>query len=95
MTDPTAPEARVVLIGKPGCHLCDEARPVVAQVCREAGVPWREQSILEDIALEMAYWEFIPVVLIDGREVARWRVDPAALAGDLRAAGLARPHGTA
>ncbi len=85
----------VVLIGKPGCHLCDEARPVVAEVCAAAGVPWREQSILDDIALEMAYWEFIPVVLVDGREIARWRVDPDALAAALETAGLARPRGTA
>jgi hypothetical protein len=78
---------RVRLVGKPGCHLCDQARPIVAQVCDELGAGWDEVSILEDPSLADRYWELIPVVLVDGVEVGHWHVDPAALR-----AALARPR---
>jgi hypothetical protein len=30
---------RVTFVTRPGCHLCDIARPIVAEVCGELGVP--------------------------------------------------------
>lgn len=70
---------RVVLLGKPGCHLCDEARIVVARVCGELDVAWAERSILDDPALTQRYAEQIPVTLVDGHEHAVWRVDETRL----------------
>ena len=71
---------RVLLLGKPGCHLCDDARATVAEVLSEfPGVEFEERSILDDPALLDAYAEEIPVVLIDGRVHTIWRVDPARL----------------
>jgi hypothetical protein len=70
---------RVVLLGKPGCHLCDEARVVVARVCGELDVAWAERSILDDPALTQRYAEQIPVTLVDGQEHAIWRVNEARL----------------
>ena len=70
---------RVTLIGKPGCHLCDEARTVIAAVCDELGVGWEERSVLDDPVLSDRYWEEIPVTLVDGRPHDFWRVDPARL----------------
>jgi hypothetical protein len=70
----------VTLLGKPGCHLCDDARTVVQQVL--AGHPevsFEERSILDDPDLLDAYAEEIPVVLIDGRLHNIWRVDPVRL----------------
>lgn len=75
--------SRVTLIGKPGCHLCDEARDVVAAVCAEAGAGWSELSIEDDPVLYDAYWERIPVVLVDGAPHDFWRIDPARLAAAL------------
>lgn len=69
----------VTLIGKPGCHLCDEARAVVVSVCAERGVPWQEVSILDDPALASTHWQRIPVVMVDDREIAFWHVTPAQL----------------
>jgi hypothetical protein len=66
---------RVVLIGRPGCHLCDDARAVVAAVCEELGVGWEEQSIEEDPALHDRYWDLIPVTVVDGVQHDQWRVD--------------------
>lgn len=71
--------ARVTLLGKPGCHLCDEAREVVAAVTAELGETFEERSILDDPALQEQYWEQIPVVLVDGRRHTFWRVDPQRL----------------
>ena len=75
----------MTLVGKPGCHLCDAARDVVAQVCRRTGTGWRELSILDDDGLRERYWEQIPVVLVDGEVHDVYRVDEhrleAALAG--------------
>ena len=66
----------VTLLGKPGCHLCDEARTVVAGVLADhPDVAFEEKSILDDPALLDAYAEEIPVVLIDGRVHTIWRVD--------------------
>ena len=79
--DPVEPVAapRVLLIGKPGCHLCDEARDVVAGVCESLGVEWREESVIGNPRWASRYADFIPVVLVDGAEHAMWRVDPAGL----------------
>ncbi|MDT0323549.1 MULTISPECIES: glutaredoxin family protein [unclassified Streptomyces] len=69
----------VTLVGKPGCHLCDAAREVVAGVCGEAGVAWEEKDITRDEELYRLYWEQIPVVLVDGEQHDFWRVNPERL----------------
>jgi hypothetical protein len=79
--------ARVRLVGKPGCHLCDQAREVIARVCAELGESWDEVSILEDPVLADLYWEQIPVTLVDGAVVGTWHVDEAGLRATL-AVGL-------
>lgn len=71
--------ARVTLIGKPGCHLCDEARAVVSSVCRDVGVEWTEISVLDDPALYDEHAERIPVVLVDDRPHDFWRIDATRL----------------
>lgn len=77
MTD--AAGARVLLVGKPDCHLCADARTVVRAVCADLGVSWEERSITDDPALADAYWEKVPVVLVDGVVRDYWRIDPARL----------------
>ena len=67
----------LTLIGKPGCHLCDDARVVVAGVMAEFdGVTLEERNILEDAALHEQYVEEIPVLLVNGRVHNIWRIDP-------------------
>jgi len=75
---------RITLIGKPGCHLCDDARTVVARVAEELGVGWTELDITRDEELAEQYWEQIPVTLVDGRRHDYWRVDEARLRAALR-----------
>ena len=78
--------ARVVMYGRPGCHLCDEARVVVERVCAEVGTSYVEVSIDDDPALQERYGEEIPVTLVDGRRHDFWRVDEARLRAALSAA---------
>jgi hypothetical protein len=72
-------DARVILVGKPGCHLCDDARAIVASVCEETGTSWTEISLLDDPVMADRYAEQIPVVLVDGVVHDFWRVDPTRL----------------
>ncbi|WP_432882942.1 glutaredoxin family protein [Kribbella sp. CA-245084] len=71
--------SRVVMYGKPGCHLCDDAREVIRGVCAEAGVEWTEVDITQDDQLFTQYGEQIPVTFVDGKQHDFWRVDPARL----------------
>ncbi|TQO19523.1 glutaredoxin-like protein DUF836 [Rhodoglobus vestalii] len=74
---------RLTLIGKPGCHLCDDARDVITRVIAELSprmvVELVEKSILDDEELHTKHWDEIPVVLINDRVHTIWRVDPARL----------------
>jgi glutaredoxin len=78
---------RITLIGKPGCHLCDDAREVIARVAAELGVGWEERDITQDAELHRRYWEQIPVTLIDGVQHDFWRVDEQRLRAALAARG--------
>jgi hypothetical protein len=59
---------QVTLFGKPGCHLCEEAREVVLGVRERFPFELEEIDITRDPALEAVYRERIPVVAIDGEE---------------------------
>lgn len=75
---------RVVLFGRVGCHLCDEARAVVAAVCAALDVEWVERDVDADPDLRQRWSDVVPVVLVDSAEHARYRVDPASLRRALR-----------
>ncbi|QBE49263.1 glutaredoxin family protein [Leucobacter triazinivorans] len=82
---------QLTLIGKPGCHLCDDARETIARVraeLAERGVATelRELDILADAQLARRHAEDIPVVQIDGRRHAIWRVDPERLSAAIEKA---------
>ncbi len=82
------PSVTVTLIGKPGCHLCDDARAVVAGVLEgRAGVQLVERSILDDSALHDRYWDEIPVVLIEEAVHTIYRVDAERLRAALAERG--------
>lgn len=67
--------ARITLLTRPGCHLCDPARETVARVSAETGVSWVEVDVAGDPELERDYGGRVPVVLLDGREHDYFRVD--------------------
>lgn len=74
----------ITLLSRPGCHLCDDARAVIARVAAEAGVPWEERDITRSQQDLLAYGDMIPVTLIDGVQHDFWRVSEARLRAALR-----------
>ncbi|HEX7106619.1 MAG TPA: glutaredoxin family protein [Acidothermaceae bacterium] len=77
--DAAEPSARVLLLSRPGCHLCDDAREVVARVAAECGERFVERDITQDPELLAEHGESIPVVFVDGVQVDFWRVSPQRL----------------
>jgi glutaredoxin len=81
----------ITLIGKPGCHLCDDARAALASVVSEftdavpgATVTVTERNILEDATLAARHAEEIPVVLVNGQMHSYWRIDADRLMNKLK-----------
>ena len=71
--------AAVTLYGRPGCHLCDEAREALLRVHTEAPFELLEVDIERDDELFKRYLERIPVVCLNGEELFEFHVDEAAL----------------
>jgi glutaredoxin len=70
----------VTLYGKPGCHLCDDAREVVERVRAAHPFELREVDVSIDPVLHREYGERIPVLELDGEELFEFHVDEAELA---------------
>ncbi len=68
------------LLGKPGCHLCDDARAVLERV----GAAFTEVDITSDDALHRRYLERIPVVALGDEELFDFFVDCEELERRLR-----------
>ena len=67
--------ARVLLLARPGCHLCDDARAVIERVTGELGASWEERDITTSPQDMAEYWDKIPVTFVDGVQIDFWRVD--------------------
>ena len=70
---------RITLLGRPGCHLCDDARAVIERVAADLGVGWAERDITASAQDMREYWDKIPVTLVDGVQIDFWRVSEARL----------------
>jgi glutaredoxin len=75
----------ITLLSRPGCHLCDDARAVIASVAAELGFPWQERDITMSESDLRAYGDMIPVTLIDGVQHDFWRVSEQRLRAALTA----------
>jgi hypothetical protein len=80
----TSRERVLTLLGSPGCHLCHDMRAVVESVAPALGFRLSERDVRERPEWREYLLE-IPVLLADGREVARHRIDAAELERRLRA----------
>jgi len=65
----------ITLLSRPGCHLCDDAREVIAKVAADLGIPWEERDITCSGRDLRDYGDKIPVTLIDGVQHDFWHVD--------------------
>ena len=66
---------RVVLYGKPGCCLCDEAKATIAEVRERRAFDLQEVDVSVDPVLHARYGERIPVVAVDGEDAFELRVN--------------------
>jgi hypothetical protein len=82
---PAAGSRSITLLSRPGGHLCDDARAVIARVADEMGVAWEERDITRSADDLREYGEQIPVTLIDGVQHDFWRVSEDRLRAALRA----------
>ena len=69
-------QPRVLVLTRPGCHLCQSALEVVAAVCGETGDQWTERNVDDDEDLTRRYTDQVPVTFVDGQQHDFWRVDP-------------------
>jgi len=71
----------LTIYSRPGCHLCDDMKAVVKQVVRDVdgSASINEVDISTDPALEALYGLEIPVLMIDGKKAAKYRVTEDAL----------------
>jgi glutaredoxin len=69
----------VTLYGRPGCHLCDDARDVLRQIQAARAFVLQEVDIETDDRLFKRYLERIPVIALDGEELFDHFVDEEAL----------------
>jgi hypothetical protein len=76
-------DARLALITRPGCHLCEDAKAALDRVVAVTGDSWIEKDVTGDIELEREYGDRLPVVLLDGKEHGYWRVEEERLLRDL------------
>jgi glutaredoxin len=67
---------RVRFLTKPGCHLCDDARPLLDAELAALGLTYDEVDITTDDELYARFWTDIPVVLVDDEVVAVHRLPP-------------------
>ena len=74
-------KARVVIYSKPGCHLCDEAKEMIERITSEAGYAPGVNYSLEVINIERepslfeSYKHDIPIILLNGLEIFRHRLE--------------------
>lgn len=69
----------LTLYSRPGCHLCDEMKAVVVRVARTVPLTLEEIDISANLELEQRYGLEVPVLLLDGKKVAKYRLTEAEL----------------
>jgi len=71
--------AHLTFFTKPNCPLCDEALEQIELARQRTDFELLEVNILSDPTVYERYKDFIPVVLLNGRELFRFRLTAAAL----------------
>jgi glutaredoxin len=75
---------QIEIYSRPGCHLCDDAKAVIEPFSSRYPIHLTVTNVDSDAALRSAYGNDIPVVMINGTEAFRHRVDAAALERKLK-----------
>jgi glutaredoxin len=75
---------RIEIYSRPGCHLCDDARKVIEPFARRYSINLTVTDVDSDAGLRQAYGSEIPVIMINGKEAFRHRVDGPSLERKLK-----------
>ena len=78
---------RLTIYSRPGCHLCDQMKDVVRRVSASVPLALDEVDISGDSELERLYGVEIPVLMADGKKVAKYRIGESELVRVLTARG--------
>jgi len=71
----------ITIYSKPGCHLCDEMKAVVQRACaNDTSIVLEEIDISTDPELTSRYEIEIPVLMVDGKKAAKYRISEETLA---------------
>ena len=76
-------EARLTLLTRVNCHLCETAAETLERIGAEAGLVPESVDVDADPELQAEYGDRVPVVLLDGREHSYFTVDVVRLRRDL------------
>lgn len=68
-------DARVLVLTRENCPLCDAAIATVAAVCAELDVTWTTADVDADEQTRRRWTDEVPVTFIDGVQHDHWRVD--------------------
>lgn len=77
----------VTIYSRPGCHLCDEMKTIVRRVAQTIPLSLEDVDISTDPALEALYGLEIPVLVVEGRKAAKYRIGEEELRRVLRGRG--------
>ena len=87
---PSDPDARVLFLTREGCHLCEDALLTVRTEADRAGTSVEIVDIDTDETLQRDWNYDVPVIIVDGKVHARYRVDTEQLRSALRKPSLLR-----
>lgn len=66
---------KLLLYTKPDCHLCDEMKDVISVVKREVNFDFEEINIKQNELLFEKFKEKIPLLMMNGRLIAKYYID--------------------
>jgi len=69
----------LTLYSRPGCHLCEEMKAVIDLLATDSQLALTEIDISTDPDLEARYGTEIPVLIADGKKVAKYRISETQL----------------
>ena len=69
----------LTIYSKPGCHLCDDMKQLVIRLSQSLPLRLEEIDISQDPELEARYGLEIPVLMVDGRKAAKYRISDGEL----------------
>ena len=64
----------LTIYSRPGCHLCDEMKAVIERVGRSVPLTVDEIDISRDAELDERYRLEVPVLMVDGKKAAKYRI---------------------